>query len=128
MENKDIIFKKEIKQHDYFSMILCLITLLILVFQVMADRHISQASRDFIEGAKAKRIAVREKARKAKQEKLLEEQRLLQQQEEAAYQSALEEQNRGKEVNKVEDIQNRMDYRQKLEIYRQSQTGIKQGK
>lgn len=121
MENRKIIFKENVKKQDYFSLILCIITLLILVFQVMANRHISKASHDFIEGERAKRMAVQIKERKALHEKELEAQRLKQQREEEEFRASMEEKNRGKEVDKIAEIQNGMDYRQKLEIARRSQ-------
>lgn len=122
--NNNIIFKKE-KGLDYFAIFLCIFTILLLIFQVAADRHISKASRDFIEGAKAKRIAAVTKQRKALKEKELEAGRALRQQEEDAYLANIETQFKGSGITKQKpkEVKNAMDYRQKLEIYRQAQAG-----
>lgn len=128
--NDNIILKKE-KGPDYFAIALCVFTILILVFQVAADRHISKASRDFIESAKAKRIAAIEKQRNALREKELAAARALRQKEEDAYLANIETQFKGSGVTRQDSKKTTkaaMDYRKKLEIYRQAQTGRNQGK
>ena len=121
MENK-IIFKKENKNTDYFAIVIAIFTVLLLAFQVIASRHISKAGRDFIAREDAKRMEYREKARKAKMEKFLAAERLAKQQEEEAYLASIEAQNRPEQKDKFKEVQQTMDYRKKLDIYRKSQS------
>ena len=122
--NDNIIFKKD-KGPNYFAIFLCIFTILLLIFQIAANRHISKASRNFIEGAKAKRVAAITKQRKALREKEIEAARTLRQQEEDSYLANIEKQFKGSGVTKQEPkkVKNTMDYREKLEIYRQAQAG-----
>ena len=121
----NIIFKKD-KGPDLFAICLCIFTIVLLVFQIAADRHISRASRDFIERARAKRVAALEKQRNTLREKELEAARALQQKEEDAYLANIETQFKGSGVTRQDPkkkTQTAMDYRKKLEIYRQAQAG-----
>lgn len=122
--NDNIIFKKD-KGPNYFAIIMCVFTLLILIFQIAANRHISKASRDFIEGAKAKRVAAITKQRNALREKEIEAARTLRQQEEDSYLANIETQFKDSGITRQEPkkVKNAMDYREKLEIYRQAQAG-----
>ena len=124
--SNNIIFKKD-KGPDYFAIFLCVFTILIFVFQVMANRHISKAGRDFIDGARAKRIAAFEKQKKIMKEKELEAERALKQQEEV-YVPDIETQFKDSGIIKQDKQEpkktsNTLDYMQKLEIYRQAKEG-----
>ena len=120
MEQNKIIFKKDKQVNDYFALVIVLVTVLLLAFQILASKHISKANDAFFAGEKAKRIAVKEKTRKEQMEKALEEDRLLRKQEEQDYLASLEEQNTPKEKNKFAEVEKGMDYREKLNIYRRS--------
>ncbi len=117
MDNK-IILKKDKKKVGYFSIILCIFTILLLVFYIATDRHISKVSREFIESVKAKKVALKAKERKASMEKELEEKRLKQQQEEEEIRASMEGKTTKQEGNRLEKVgQKGMDYQQKLAIY-----------
>ena len=120
MDDK-IIFKKERQKIDYFSIVLTVFVILVLVFQITANRRISQAGRDFIAGENAKREEYIRKAREEYAEKALASQRLAKKKEEDAYLASIEERNRPEERNRFKEAQKGMDYREKLDIYRQSQ-------
>ena len=123
MENKIILRKNQKPKVDYFAIILCVITISLLVFQVMADRHISNANKKFIEGAKAKRIALQVKERKALMEKELEAKRLKKLEEEENFRTSIEDKTKRQEGNRLEKVgQKGMDYQQKLAIYNQAQS------
>ena len=126
MENNNIVFDKNKKNNDVFLMILCVFTLLLLIFQIAADRHISKASRDFIEGERAKRIAAAEKQRALLKEQELAAGRLARQQEEEEHLASMEAQMRN--ANLLAPAAKKpsgMDYRDKLGIYNQAEAEAK---
>ena len=118
MENNNIVTNKNTKKTDYFYMIICLITITLFIFQVAAHRHISKASRDFIQGERAKRIAAIEKQRVLIKEQELEAGRLAKQREEEEHLASMEA--RMKEANVLAPASKKpsgMDYRDKLEVF-----------
>ena len=125
MQNGDIIFDKNVNKTDYFSIVLCIFTILLLIFQVAADRHISKASRDFIEGEKAKRIAAVEKQRKFLQEQELAAVRLAKQQEEEEHLAAMEAQMKAANTSVKAKKTSGMDYRDKLGVYNKAEADAK---
>lgn len=126
MENK-IIFRKDNKSRiDYFSVILCIVTILLLVFQVAANRKISKDGRAFVEGVKAKRIAMKAQERKALMEKKLEAARLKQQEEQDSFAFEMENKTKEPEGRRLEKVKQGMDYQQKLAIYNQARKGSRQ--
>lgn len=126
MQNGDIIFDKNVNKTNYFSMIICILTILILIFQVTADRYISKASHDFIEGEKAKRIAAVEKQRKLLKEQELAASRLAKQQEEEEHLAAMEAKMKEANIPSVEARRaSGMDYRDKLGIFNKAEAEAK---
>ena len=122
MEENKIIFKKNKQNNEHFALIMALIALLVSVFGVVITRKIDKANKDYFAQEKAKRLAVVIEAQKAKIEQDLQAERLLKQQEEQNYRNAMEAQNKPEEVNKFAKVQGSMDYREKLDIYRRSNT------
>jgi len=118
IENK-IILKKGLKPKvDYVAIIICILTILLLVIQIAADRHFANANRAFIEKEKAKRVALQVKERKAQMAKQLQSIRIKQQQEEETFAFEMENKTKKKEGQVLARTQQGMDYRKKLEIYR----------
>ena len=120
MKQEQIIIKRGAKENGLFPMIVMLLMILLLVFQVVASRHILKANRNFIKGEETKRIVAESKAHKALIEKDLAEERLLKQQEEAALLESAGEQNLQRKSSRIAEVEKRMDYRQKLDVYRRS--------
>ena len=106
-------------------MIICIFAILILVFQVMADRHISKASRDFIEGEKAIRIAAVEKQRKFLKEQELAAGRLAKQREEEEHLAAMEAKMKAANTSVKAKQTSGMDYRDKLGIFNKAEAEAK---
>ncbi len=125
MENGNIIFNKNVNKTDYFSIILCIFAILILIFQIMADRHISKAGRDFIEGEKAKRIAAVEKQIKMLKEQELAAVRLAKQKEEEEHLAAMEAKMKEANTSVKAKRTSSMDYRDKLGIFNKAEAEAK---
>lgn len=128
MEDNKIIMKKAGQDNWFFVIIIVLVSVFVCVFQIMVGGQIKKANSDFIEGERVKNIVASEKLHKAQKEKALAEKRLLKQKEEDQENEmlySLEEENKPKEESKLEKVENSMDYRQKLDIYRQSKQGQK---
>jgi len=118
MENKGIIFEKDIKKPEYFVIIVCIFAFLILVFQIVANRHISKAGRNVIEGVKAKKIAAFERRQKALDAKERAKQRLIKEQREKDFQAAAEAQ--FNDIQTGNKAKPGMDFTEKLGIYNQA--------
>lgn len=128
--NNKIIFKKDKRPpQNYFSMAMCLITILLLVFQVVANRHISKAGKKFVETQRAKQLELRSKARKAEMDRILQNSRMEKQKAEEEYLSAIEGKTKRQEGHRLETVKQGMDYQRKLEIYNNAHNarkGVKQ--
>ncbi|MCR5504427.1 MAG: hypothetical protein K6E94_02500 [Elusimicrobiaceae bacterium] len=123
MSNGIILRKNKKAKIDYFSVILCIFTILLLVIQVAANKHFIKANKKFIEAAQAKRVALKVKERKALMEKELEEIRLKQQQEEEEIRASMEGKITKQEGNRLEKVgQKGMDYQHKLAIYQNAKS------
>ena len=126
MENNNIVLSKSTKGADCFLIILCIFAWLILIFQITADRHISKASRDFIEGERAKRIAAVEKHKKLLKEQELAAARMARQKEEEEHLSSMEAQMKAANMSrKARPKPSGMDYRDKLGIYNKAEAEAK---
>lgn len=121
MEENKIIIKKSGQDSAIFPIIVAIIMVLLFVFQVAVSRDLYKVNNAFINGEKAKRLEMLNKLKKERMEKSLMQERFLRQQEEEDLLQSADEQTQLNKSNKIAEVEQGMDYRQKLDIYRQAQ-------